>query len=540
LEGKTQPTGPAEPNDSPSSELPSSETPSSETPSSETPSSETPSSETPSTDPGPQSDPGRGPRDVELSASPPAEARRHTSFGYDRLPRDRQPPYSEEAEQAVLGAAMVDKEAVGLASEKITHADFYRREHQLIFRAMSLLYENDQAIDPITVADLLERSADKFLDKFEVKKLQGANLLEIVGGMDFLIDLAGMMGTAANVVYHAGIVREKAVLRNLISVSNTIAVEAYEAADEAANILDRAQGKIYDISEETGSDGFSPVEQIVPGAFKAIEEAFQNNDDVTGLRTHFSDLDRKTGGLQKSDLIILAARPSMGKTSLALNLAYNVAVREKVGVGVFSLEMSREQLVMRMLGSSGKFNLHDLRRGKLRAEDWPRLTQACEQLSQAPIYIDDNSGISVLEMKSKARRLKQQHGLGLIIIDYLQLMTGGGKAENRQQEISNISRNLKGMAKDLQVPVLALSQLSRQVESRGDHKPMLSDLRESGALEQDADVVMFIFREEVYKPEDEDTHNKATIIIGKQRNGPIGQFELNFQKEFTRFGDLAR
>ena len=491
-------------------------------------------------EPGPEEGPADDPRYAEPESYAPHGGRRTASFGYDRLPRDRQPPFSEEAEQAVLGAAMVDKEAVGLAREKIDFADFYRREHQLVFRAMCALYENDQAIDPITVAHLLERSSEQFLDKGEQKKLQGANLLAVVGGMDFLIDLAGMMGTAANVVYHAGIVREKSVLRNLISVSNTIASEAQEGADEASAILDRAQGRIYDISEETRTGGFTPVQSIVPGTFKSIEEAFQNNDEVTGLRTGFTEMDRKTGGLQKSDLIILAARPSMGKTSFALNMAYNVAVHEKVGVGIFSLEMSREQLVMRMLGSSGSFNLHNLRRGKLRAEDWPRLTQACEQLSRAPIYIDDNSGISVLEMKSKARRLKQQHGLGLIIIDYLQLMTGSGRQENRQQEISTISRNLKGMAKDLDVPVIALSQLSRQVESRGDHKPMLSDLRESGAIEQDADVVLFIFREEVYKPDDESLHNMGTIIIGKQRNGPIGQFDLHFHKEFTRFGDLAR
>ncbi len=278
----------------------------------------------------------------------------------------------------------------------------------------------------------------------------------------------------------------------------------------------------------------------MPRTFKSIEEAFQSGSDVTGLHTGFADMDRKTGGLQNGDLIIVAARPSMGKTSFALNLAYNVAQHEKVGVGIFSLEMAREQLVMRMLGSSGSFNLHNLRRGKLRAEDWPRLTQACDQLSQLPIHIDDTSGISVLEMKAKARRLKQQHGLGLIVVDYLQLMTGGGRVENRQQEISAISRNLKGMAKDLDVPVIALSQLSRGVEARGDHKPMLSDLRESGAIEQDADLVLFIYREEVYKPEDETVRNMATIIIGKQRNGPIGQFDLHFHKEFTRFGDLAR
>jgi replicative DNA helicase len=469
----------------------------------------------------------------------PQSAGSRSSFGYDRLPKDRQPPFSEEAEQAILGAAMVDREAVGMAREKIDYPDFYRREHQLIFRAMCRLYENDQAIDPITVADLLSKSAEEFLDKVK-GKTPDVDLLEVVGGMDFLIDLSGMMGTAANVIYHAGIVREKAVLRNLITVSSSIASEAFEAQDEASSILDRAQGKIYEISEDTRSGGFSAVNSIVPDTFKSIEEAFQNKDDVTGLRTGFAELDRKTGGLQKSDLLILAARPSMGKTSLALNLAYNVAVQEKKGVGIFSLEMSREQLVMRMLGSSANFNLHNLRRGKLRAEDWPRLTAACDKLSQAPIFIDDSSGISVLEMKAKARRLKMQHGLGLIIIDYLQLMTGSGRIENRQQEISVISRNLKGLAKDLQVPVLALSQLSRGVEARADHKPMLSDLRESGAIEQDADVVMFIFREEVYSPEDPTVENMATLIIGKQRNGPIGQFDLHFHKEYTRFADLAR
>ncbi len=468
----------------------------------------------------------------------PASANR-PSFGYDRLPDGRRPPFSEEAEQAILGAALVDKEAVGLARERIKHDDFYRLEHQLIFRAMCTLYERDQAVDPITIADLLERSAESFLDKAQLKALQGRSLLELVGGMDFLIDLAGMMGTAANVTHHAGIVREKSILRKLISVSGTIAAEAYEGADEAAAILDSAQAKIYDVSNETRSGGFAAVDEIVPGTFKSIEEAFQNGDEVTGLRTGFREMDKRTGGLQKGDLIILAARPSMGKTSLALNLAYNVAVHEKKPVGVFSLEMSREQLVMRMLGSSGSFNLHNLRRGKLRNDDWPRLTQACDQLSRAPIFIDDNSGISVLEMKAKARRLQQQHGLGLVVIDYLQLMSGGGRIENRQQEISQISRNLKGLAKDLGVPVIALSQLSRGVEARGDHKPMLSDLRESGAIEQDADVVLFIYREEVYKPEDESLHNLATVIIGKQRNGPIGQFDLHFHKEFTRFSDLA-
>lgn len=465
---------------------------------------------------------------------------RPSSYGYERLPRDRQPPFSEEAEQAILGAAMVDREAIGLAREKIDFPDFYRLEHQLIFRAMAHLYEDDQAIDPITVSHFLSRSGADFLDRKQQKKNQDVDLLTLVGGMDFLIDLAGMMGTAANVIYHAGIVREKAILRGLISVSSTIATEAFAAQDDAAAILDRAQGKIYEISEETRSGGFASVNTVVPDTFKSIEEAFQNGSEVTGLHTGFTEMDRKLSGLQNSDLVILAARPSMGKTSFALNLAYNVAIKENVGVGIFSLEMSKEQLVMRLLCSAASFNLHNVRSGKLRAEDWPRLTAACEQLSRAPIYIDDTSGISVLEMKAKARRLKMQHGLGLIVIDYLQLMSGSGRSENRQQEISVISRNLKGMAKDLNIPVIALSQLSRTVESRGDHKPMLSDLRESGAIEQDADVVLFIFREEVYKPEDETVRNMASIIIGKQRNGPIGSFDLHFHKEYTRFNDLAR
>ncbi len=474
--------------------------------------------------------------EVQPERSPAGASR----LGYDRLPKDRQPPFSEEAEQAILGAAMVDKEAVGLARERIVAGDFYRLEHQLVFKAMCRLYENDQAVDPITVSDMLQKSAEELLDATQQKSLKGKDLLAVVGGMDFLIDLAGMMGTAANVIFHAGIVREKATLRQLISVSSGIAAEAFEAADEASAILDRAQAKIYQVSEDARPGGFQGVDLIVPNTFKSIEEAFQSDSDVTGLHTGFADMDRKTGGLQNGDLIVIAARPSMGKTSLALNLAYNIATKEKVGVGVFSLEMAREQLVMRMIGSAAGFNLHNLRRGKLRAEDWPRLTQACEELSQAPIYIDDSSGISVLEMKAKSRRLKQQYGLGLVIIDYMQLMSSSGKVENRQQEISAISRNLKGMAKDLDVPVIALSQLSRGVEARGDHKPMLSDLRESGAIEQDADVVLFIFREEVYKPDDETVRNMATLIIGKQRNGPIGQFDMHFHKEFTRFTDLAR
>lgn len=452
----------------------------------------------------------------------PLPQREH--FGPPLPGTDRLPPQNLEAERAVLGAVLLDKEALGVAMEHVQTQDFYRREHRDIFDVMCRLYENDQAIDAITMADELARQ----------------RILDRVGGHDYLGTLLAGTATAANAAYHARIVREKAVLRRLITTANEIAAEAQEGADETDVILDTAQTKIYTVAEDRKTQAFASVKEVVPKAFSRIEEAFRSKSDVTGLRTHFTDFDRMTAGLQDSDLLILAARPSMGKTTLALNIAYNVAVKENVPVAIFSLEMSKEQLVTRMLCSSGGFNNHDIRKGQVKPEEWPKLTEACSRLSAAPIYIDDTSGISVLEMKAKARRLKQQHGIGMIVIDYMQLMTAATKADNRQQEISFISRNLKGMAKDLNVPVMALSQLSRAVESRGDHKPMLSDLRESGSIEQDADVVMFIFREEYYKPEDESVRNLATVIVGKQRNGPIGQFDLHFHKAFTRFADLRR
>ncbi len=442
------------------------------------------------------------------------------------LSAGRTPPHNLDAERSILGAILLEREALGLARDEIAGPEFYRAEHRRIFEAMCRLYENDQAIDAITVAEELEKDA----------------LLAEVGGVDYLNFLVASTATAANVGFHARIVRDKAILRNLIHESGVIAREAFEGADEAEEILDRAQTRIYALTETTRPRGFTPVGDLVGDTFRTIEEAYRSGSELPGIRTGFTQMDRLLGGLQRSDLVILAARPSMGKTSLALNIAYNVAVREKTGVAVFSLEMAKEQLVLRLLCSSGGFNLHDVRRGKIKPEDWPRLTQACEQLSAAPVFIDDSSGISVLEMKAKARRLKQMHNIGLVVIDYLQLMSAQGRGvENRQQEISLISRNLKGLAKDLEVPVLALSQLSRAVESRGgDHRPILSDLRESGSIEQDADVVMFIYREEVYKPDDESVRNLATISIGKQRNGPIGQFDLHFHKAYTRFTDLQR
>jgi len=438
-------------------------------------------------------------------------------------PGGRRPPCNLDAERAILGAALLDRESIGLAREVVSGEAFYLKEHRLIFNAMAALYETDQAIDPITVGDQLRKEVQ----------------LDDAGGMDYITDLQAMVATAANVTYHAGIVQEKALLRELITASAETTTEAMAGEGEATQILDHAQGRFYAIGEDTRKGGFVGLDAVVPHTFQSIEEAFRNQSEVTGLATGFKQMDHMTSGLQKGDLLILAARPSMGKTSLALNLAYNVATQANAGVAVFSLEMGKEQLVLRMLCSATGFNLHNVRRGKLRAEDWPRLTRACDQLSRAPVYIDDTPGMTVLEMKSKARRLQQQHGIGMIIIDYMQLMTGSAKSENRQQEISMISRSLKGMAKDLDVPVMALSQLSRAVESRADHKPMLSDLRESGSIEQDADVVMFIFREEYYSPDDEEARNKATVIIGKQRNGPTGEFDLHFHKEYTRFSDLV-
>jgi replicative DNA helicase len=445
--------------------------------------------------------------------------------GPETFPGDRMPPFNLDAERAILGAVLLEREALGVAAEKAASNQFYRKEHRLIFDAMRRLYEEDQAIDPITVSEMLEKD--------------GA--LAEVGGTDYLTALAASVATAANVAFHADIVRKKAILRDLIHTSTLIAADAYEGAEDVAEILDKAQSRIYGLTETSRTGGFRPVKELVPQTFKSIEEAYRSKVDVIGLRTGFADLDRMLGGLQKADLIVLAARPSMGKTSLALNIAYNAAVKEKTGVAIFSLEMAKEQLVMRMLCSEGRFNLHNIRRGKINPEDWPRLTQACGQLASAPIYIDDSSALTVLEMKAKARRLKQQHGVGLVIIDYMQLMSAYGRAENRQQEISEISRNLKGLAKDLDLPVMALSQLSRAVETRGgDHRPRLSDLRESGSIEQDADVVVFIFREELYSPDDDSVENMATVIIGKQRNGPIGNFDLHFHKEYTRFSDLQR
>ena len=438
---------------------------------------------------------------------------------------ERVPPQNIEAEQAVLGAMLIEKEAIARVTELLKGGDFYREAHRLIFEAMLDLYNRNEAVDMITVIELLKRE----------------DHLERVGGIAYVTSLANSVPTAANVHYHAKIVEEKALLRQLIQTSTKIAALGYEGSEEVSQIVDQAEKMILEVSNRRIGGDFTPIKSIVLDAFGKIEQLYESRGGITGLATGFKDLDRLTSGLQKSDLILVAARPSMGKTAFTLNIASNVAIREKKAVAFFSLEMSKEQLVQRMLCAEASIDSQKLRIGELEDDDWTKLINAADRLSGAPIFIDDTAGISVLEMRSKARRLKVEHDLSLIIIDYLQLMQGsGGKGgENRQQEISEISRSLKGLARELGVPVVALSQLSRSVESRQVKKPMLSDLRESGSLEQDADIVAFLYREDYYNP---DTENKniTEIIVAKHRNGPVDSVQLFFHKQFTRFADLTR
>ena len=438
---------------------------------------------------------------------------------------ERVPPQNIEAEQAVLGAMLIGKEAIARVTELLKGGDFYREAHRLIFEAMLDLYNRNEAVDMITVIELLKREDN----------------LEKVGGIAYVTSLANSVPTAANVHYHAKIVEEKALLRQLIQTSTKIAALGYEGSEEVSQIVDQAEKMILEVSNRRIGGDFTPIKSIVLDAFGKIEQLYESRGGITGLATGFKDLDRLTSGLQKSDLILVAARPSMGKTAFTLNIASNVAIREKKAVAFFSLEMSKEQLVQRMLCAEASIDSQKLRIGELEDDDWTKLINAADRLSGAPIFIDDTAGISVLEMRSKARRLKVEHDLSLIIIDYLQLMQGsGGKGgENRQQEISEISRSLKGLARELGVPVVALSQLSRSVESRQVKKPMLSDLRESGSLEQDADIVAFLYREDYYNP---DTENKniTEIIVAKHRNGPVDSVQLFFHKQFTRFADLTR
>jgi len=421
----------------------------------------------------------------------------------------------------VLGAVLVDNAAFNSAAEVLTRNDFYREPHRRIFEAMSALAERSQPIDLVTLKDELIK----------------ASALEGVGGAAYLASLLDGVPRITNVEHWSRIIKEKAVLRNLIHASTRIVQECYEAEDDPALLLDRAEKAIFDIAEHRIRQGFVGIREIVKESFRTIDQLSQSKELVTGIPTGFVDLDEKTSGLQKGDLIIVAARPAMGKTSLCLNIAQYASIKTGETVGIFSLEMAKEQLVLRMLCSDARVDSHRLRTGNLQEKDWARLAKAYADLSASKIFIDDSATLTPLEMRAKCRRLKAEHGLGMVVVDYLQLVSGSGRVENRQQEISSISRSLKGLAKELSVPVVALSQLSRAPETRTEKRPQLSDLRESGALEQDSDIVIFIFREEEYKATDEN-RGIAELIIGKQRNGPTGTVRLAFIKEFTRFENL--
>jgi len=433
------------------------------------------------------------------------------------------PPYNLEAEQSVLGSMLLSKDAVIVATEQLQPEDFYKESHRRIFEVITRLYENREPVDLITVTEALRSN----------------KILEQVGGAVYLTTLTETVPTASNIAYYCKIVEEKALIRRLINTTSSILSMAYDPENQVEGLLDEAERKIFEIAQKRRVENFIHIKDILFDTFEHIEQLYNSEGGITGVPTGFPDLDEKTSGLQPSDLILIAARPSMGKTAFALNIAQNAAIRYKVPVGIFSLEMSKEQLVQRMLCAESNVDSHKLRTGRLDEEDWPKLARAMGPLSEAPIYIDDTPGISSLELRAKARRLKAEKGLGLIIIDYLQLMSGRGNTENRQQEISEISRSLKALARELSVPVIALSQLSRAPEMRADHRPILSDLRESGSQEQDSDVVAFLYRDDYYHP-DTDKKNIAEVIIAKQRNGPTGTVELVWLSKFTKFASLEK
>jgi replicative DNA helicase len=438
------------------------------------------------------------------------------------------PPHSVEAEQSVLGGLLLDNTAWDKIADMIGESDFYRADHRLIYRHVSKLIGNSRPADVITVSESLEST----------KELDG------IGGLAYLGALAQNTPTAANIRRYAEIVRERAVMRKLAEVGTEIAETAYNPmGKEAGQLLDEAESKVFAISEEgaRGKQGFMDMQPLLTQVVERIDMLYNrdNPSDVTGVPTGFTDLDRMTSGLQPGDLVIVAGRPSMGKTSLALNMAEHVALETGMPVGVFSMEMGASQLVMRMLGSVGKLDQHKVRTGRLADEDWHKLTDAVGRLNDAPIHIDETAALNALELRARARRLHRQYGkLGLIVVDYLQLMSASSQGENRATEISEISRGLKALAKELNVPVVALSQLNRSLEQRPNKRPVMSDLRESGAIEQDADLILFIYRDEVYNPDSPDK-GKAEVIIGKQRNGPIGTVTLVFQGEYTRFANFA-
>jgi replicative DNA helicase len=437
----------------------------------------------------------------------------------------RLPPQNVEAEQSVLGGILIENEALNKVVEILTPEDFYRDAHRRIFEALITLSERDEPADLITLSN-------------ELRKM---NQLDSAGGASYLASLVDLVPTAANIEYYAKIVKEKAVLRKLISTSTDIVTRSYENLEDVEVLLDEAEQGIFQISDSRARPSFFPIREVIKGSFKTLERLYEKKELVTGVPSGFKELDRLTAGFQPSDLIIVAGRPSMGKTAFCLNVAQHAAIEKGIPSAIFSLEMSKEQLGIRMLCSEASVEGSRLRTGFLNESDWPRLTLAAGNLSDAPIYIDDTAAATALELRAKARRLRAEHDLGLIIIDYLQLMKGRAKVENRQQEISEISRSLKALAKELTIPVIAVSQLSRKTEERMGNRPQLSDLRESGAIEQDADLILFIYRDEVYNRSEENPNKGvAEVIIGKQRNGPIGTIKLTFLDKFTSFKEHYR
>jgi replicative DNA helicase len=434
----------------------------------------------------------------------------------------RLPPQSLEAEVSVLGGILLENEALNRVLEVIQEGDFYRESHRKIFAAILQLYERNEPADLITLSEVLKKREE----------------FEAVGGIEYLNSLVNSVPTAANITYYAKIVKEKSILRKLINRATEIISQGYGGSGDVDEFLDRAERSIFEISEDRIRPSFYPIKDIIKSSFKTIEKLYEKRQLITGVPTGFAKLDELTSGLQPAELIIVAGRPSMGKTAFALNIAQHAAIEAQVPAAVFSLEMAKEQLALRMLCSEAKVDAHRLRGGFLSESDWPKLTRAAGNLSEAPIFIDDTPGLTALEMRAKSRRLKKEHNLGLVIVDYLQLMRGRPDSDTREQEISDISRSLKSLAKELNVPVIALSQLNRRVEERGDRRPQLSDLRESGAIEQDADVIIFLYRDEVYS-KSEDNKGKAEIIIGKQRNGPTDKFELAFLDKYTCFENLS-
>jgi replicative DNA helicase len=433
------------------------------------------------------------------------------------------PPQSLDAELSVLGAMLLDKEAIFKAMEILEPTFFYKEAHRKIYEAILSLHDKDEPVDLVTLTEELKRRGE----------------LEEVGGLTYLSTILETVPTSAHIEHYAKIVMEKALLRKLIDAATRIITLCYNEQSNVETLLDRAEQLVFDVVQRKITRGFVNIVELIHESFEAIEALYSKKEEVTGIPTGFKEFDILTSGFHPSELVIIAGRPSMGKSSFCLNIAQYVGTKKKMPVGIFSLEMSREQVVQRLLCAEARVDAHKLRTGYLSESDWPRLTAAASLLSESPIFIDDTPAVSILEVRAKARRLKAKHDIKLFIIDYLQLLQGRGESENRQQEISEITRSLKSLARELNVPIIALSQLSRAVETRSDRRPQLSDLRESGAIEQDADLVAFVYREEYYKPTAEN-EGVAEIIVGKQRNGPVGTVKLAFVKKYARFENLAR